>query len=70
VPKHEILASGEAQTIFAKYNARPEQFPHVLTSDPVVKEIGAKAGDLVRIVRRSETAGATAYYRLVVESGL
>lgn len=69
MPKHEILGPSEAQHIFAKYNARPEQFPHVLTSDPVVKEVGAKPGDLIRIVRQSETAGATTYYRLVVEGG-
>lgn len=67
VPKHEILSPEEARSIFSRHHARPEQFPYILISDPVVKEIGGKPGDLVRIVRRSETAGVTNYYRLVVE---
>ena len=67
VPKHEILPTEEKQNVLQKYNASPQQFPYILESDPVIKEIGAKPGDLIKITRASETAGQTAYYRLVVE---
>ncbi len=67
VPKHEILPAEEKQNILHKYNASAAQFPYILGSDPVIKEIGAKPGDLIKITRVSETAGQTAYYRLVVE---
>ena len=48
-------------------SASPGQFPYILTTDPVAKEIGAKPGDFVRITRKSETAGSSVYYRYVVE---
>lgn len=52
----------------ARFNATPAQFPYMLATDPVAKEIGAKPGDFVRITRKSETAGSSVYYRYVVES--
>lgn len=67
VPKHELLTKEEAQKIFEYYNASPNQFPYILSTDPIVKEIGAKPGDLIRITRKSETAGVSIYYRYVVE---
>ncbi len=68
VPKHELLSKEEAAEVAKKYNASLSQFPYILSSDPMVKEIGAKPGDLIRITRRSETAGSTVYYRYVVEA--
>ncbi|MEM3382964.1 MAG: DNA-directed RNA polymerase subunit H [Nitrososphaerales archaeon] len=67
VPKHVILTPEEAKEVLKKYNAKPEQFPYILSTDPVIKEIGAKPGDLIKIIRRSETAGEAIYYRYVVE---
>jgi DNA-directed RNA polymerase subunit H len=67
VPNHKVLSKEEAKKIFELYNSKPEQFPYIMISDPVIKEIGAKAGDLIKIIRKSQTAGETEYYRLVVE---
>ena len=39
----------------------------ILGSDPVIKKIEAKPGDVLRITRKSQTAGETVYYRLVTE---
>ena len=66
VPKHEILSEKEVGVITKKYNALPKFFPQILFSDPVVREIGAKPGDMVKITRNSPTAGEFAYYRYVV----
>jgi len=66
VPKHEIVSEEEKAEIVERFNASPEQFPYILASDPVVKEIGAKPGDLIRISRKSPTAGESTYYRFVV----
>lgn len=51
----------------ARFNSSPAQFPYILSTDPVVKEIGGKPGDFVRITRKSESAGSSVYYRYVVE---
>lgn len=67
VPKHEILSSDEVEKVLEKYHVKPEQLPYILCSDPMVRVLGAKPGDIVRIIRKSETAGESVYYRLVVE---
>ncbi|MGC8969855.1 MAG: DNA-directed RNA polymerase subunit H [Conexivisphaera sp.] len=67
VPKHEIAGEEERKLILEKYGIRPEQLPYILASDPAVKEIGAQPGDIVKITRRSRTAGTAVYYRYVVE---
>ncbi len=68
VPKHELVPGEEASEILKKYNATPDQFPFILATDPAAKEIGAKPGDFVKIVRRSETAGDGVYFRYVVDA--
>lgn len=67
VPKHEILSEEEAEELLKRLHAKPEQLPYIHVSDPVVRELGAKPGQILRITRRSETAGESVYYRYVVE---
>ncbi len=67
VPEHVILPPDEAKAILEKYHVKPEQLPKIRAADPVVRRIGAKPGDILRIKRQSETSGFTEYYRLVVE---
>ena len=67
VPKHRVLPPEEAQKVLEKYRVKPQQLPYILASDPVVKAIGAKPGDIIEIIRDSETAGKAVYYRIVVE---
>jgi DNA-directed RNA polymerase subunit H len=68
VPKHEVLTPDESKEIMLKYNSAANQFPFIASTDPAAKSIGAKAGDFIRVTRRSETAGETVYYRFVVEA--
>ncbi len=68
VPKHEVLTPDEAKEILLRYNSTANQFPFIASTDPAAKSIGAKAGDFIRVTRRSETAGETIYYRFVVEA--
>lgn len=67
IPKHELLTKEESSQILARFNGSPSQFPYLLNTDPLAKEVGAKPGDFVRITRSSETAGSSTYYRYVVE---
>ena len=67
VPKHVLLSQTEADEVLKKYRIKPYQLPHIKLSDPPVREIKAKLGDIVRIVRKSQTAGEAVAYRYVVK---
>jgi DNA-directed RNA polymerase subunit H len=67
VPDHTLLSEEEVTEILKKYNITPGQLPKIKTSDVVVKQIGAKPGDILKITRKSLTAGKAVAYRLVIE---
>ncbi len=67
VPKHEILSKEKAREILKRYKISPHQLPIIRSSDPVVKAIGAKPDDILRITRNSPTAGRAIMYRYVIE---
>jgi len=67
VPVHQILTPEEREEVLAKYRVKPYQLPRIKASDPVAKAIGAKPGDIVRIIRNSPTAGKYVSYRYIVE---
>jgi len=67
VPRHEVLSDDEAREVLAKYAATPDQFPKIFASDAVARAIRAKAGQIIRIRRKSPTAGESIAYRYVVE---
>lgn len=68
VPKHYIVSEEEKQKIKEKYKIdKDNKFPQIKSKDPAVKAIGAKPGDLIKIVRKSNIAKEIVYYRIVVE---
>lgn len=67
VPRHEILSPEEAKNVLETYRVKPHQLPYILSSDPVVKVLGAKPGDIIKITRKSDVAGVSYYYRYVIE---
>ncbi|MDG7047533.1 MAG: DNA-directed RNA polymerase subunit H [Nitrososphaerota archaeon] len=67
VPKHEVINNREASKLLEEYHIEVEQLPRITTNDPMVKALNAKAGDIIKITRDSETAGVTLYYRYVVD---
>lgn len=67
VPKHELLKEKERDEVLKKFGITLKQLPRILDSDPMVKVLGAKHGDLLRITRKSQTAGEAVYYRVVIK---
>ncbi|MEM2964612.1 MAG: DNA-directed RNA polymerase subunit H [Candidatus Bathyarchaeia archaeon] len=67
VPKHVILKQEEVEELLHKHRIKPHQLPYIKASDPAVREIGANPGQIVKIIRKSPTAGDHVYYRLVIE---
>jgi DNA-directed RNA polymerase subunit H len=67
VPKHEILTEKEKSQILTRYKIQPYQMPQIKSNDPAVKAIGARPGDMLKIIRKSTTAGEHVAFRYVVE---
>ena len=67
VPKARVLSEEEKEKLLKKYNISEFQLPKILKSDPMVKALGAKVGDVIEIIRDSPTAGKSIYYRVVID---
>ena len=67
VPKHEIMTKKEGQEVLEKFNCKPTELPLIFVNDPAIVGLGVKPGDMIKITRKSSTAGAGLYYRYVVE---
>ncbi len=67
VPKHEIISKNEANEVLEKFNCKPSELPLIFVTDPAIVGLGVKPGDVIKITRKSSTAGESLYYRYVVE---
>ena len=65
VPKHEILSAEERNKTLRKYRTTLKHFPMILSSDPVARYYGVLPGTMMRITRKSPTAGVYTLYRVV-----
>lgn len=67
VPDHQIMSEDEVKQLYSLYSISSEQLPKIYHDDPSVKTIGAKVGDVIRVIRTSHTAGRAESYRLVIK---
>jgi len=66
VPKHLLLSPEEIINLLKKFNVNLNQLPKISIKDPAVKTLNAKHGDVVKILRKSDTAGISEFYRVII----
>lgn len=66
VSKHTLLSEKEKKALFEQYNISLSELPKIHAPDAAIQHLKAKPGDVIKIVRKSPTAGEAAYYRGVI----
>jgi len=63
VPVHEKISDEEKKELFEKFHITDRELPKILLNDPAIQSLGVKVGDVIKITRKSPTAGTAIYYR-------
>ena len=66
VPEHVLLTEKEKNTVYEKFSITFKELPKIFANDPAIKSLKLKSGDVVKIVKKSPTAGIAEYFRGVV----
>lgn len=67
IPKHTKVSERERESVFKKHGVDLKSLPRILIKDTALKDLDVIEGDVIKIVRKSPTAGEVYYYRRVVK---
>lgn len=67
VPEHFKLSEKEKEELFKNYSITMKELPKIYLDDPAIRHLGVKPNDVIKIVRKSPTAGSAVFYRGVID---
>lgn len=62
----KVLTREEVKELIKQLGISLRLLPWIRASDPLAKALGAKPGDVIKIIRKSQVAGRATVYRVVV----
>ncbi|MCW1292303.1 MAG: DNA-directed RNA polymerase subunit H [Candidatus Rehaiarchaeum fermentans] len=65
-PEARILPKEEVDELLNRLKCSKTDLPKIKLEDPVSVALKAKQGDVIEFTRKSETAGLSKYYRVVI----
>ena len=65
VPEHNKLTQKERQELLSTSKFSLRDLPKIFITDPAIENFDTKVGDIIKIKRKSPTAGETIMYRRV-----
>lgn len=71
VSEHHLLTEEEAEQVLSQLKVERDKLPKIKLDDPAIQYLASihgdiKEGSVVKIIRKSETAGEFVVYRLVI----
>ncbi len=67
IPKHSKLSDSQKEKLLETYNISTKELPRMLKTDSAIISLAAKPGDVIKIIRKSQTASEAIFYRVVVD---
>ncbi|MBW2971208.1 DNA-directed RNA polymerase subunit H [Candidatus Woesearchaeota archaeon] len=67
VPKHELLSQADKEKLLEKYSVSVNQLPQISKNDAAISHLDVTAGDIIKITRKSSTAGSSVFFRVVTD---
>ena len=66
IPEHTKISDAEKKALFETYRITLQELPKIMWNDPAIAHLEPKIGDVIKITRKSETAGVSVFYRGVI----
>lgn len=63
VPIHEKMSDADKKLLFEQYLISEKDLPKIPITDPAIRHMDLKVGDVIKITRSSPTAGKVYFYR-------
>ena len=66
IPVHKLLSDKEKEKVLENFNITAKELPKIVNNDMAIMNLSVKSGDIIKVTRKSKSAGIATYYRVVI----